>query len=55
MDNENFSADFLAGQKDCRKGIGHKPGQTDAYDRGYSAEYQSQAISDHKTGVRHDR
>ncbi len=31
--------EFLRGGVDCRKGVPHKPGQSEAYDRGYSAQY----------------
>lgn len=53
MSNDTFSVDFIRGQQDCRQGIEHKPGQTDAYNRGYSTYYELQAINDHKTGVKH--
>ncbi|MDB4261393.1 hypothetical protein N9878_00860 [bacterium] len=38
----DFSFDFLLGQTDCREGIKHVAGKSDAYDRGYAAEYQQQ-------------
>ena len=37
-----FSFDFLLGQTDCREGIPHEAGKSEAYDRGYSAEYTHQ-------------
>jgi hypothetical protein len=40
---DQFSEDFLQGQKDCQEGIPHKPDQSEAYDRGYSAQYHLEA------------
>lgn len=36
----SFVDDFFRGQRDCQEGIPHKAGQSEAYDRGYSTEYQ---------------
>lgn len=36
--------DFLDGQRDCNEGVPHKPGMSESYDAGYSAEYQLQEI-----------
>jgi hypothetical protein len=44
----NFSDEFLRGQKDCAKGIPHTP-QSEAYNRGYAAEYEMNAIKDERT------
>ena len=47
MDNELFPHEFMQGQRDCRDGIPHKEGESDAYDRGYTAQYQlEQALSE---------
>ena len=40
----SFSDDFLQGQKDCKDGITHKEGKSDAYDRGYSTQYTLEQI-----------
>lgn len=36
----DFADEFIRGAKDCKAGIPHKTGTTEAYDRGYSAQYQ---------------
>lgn len=38
----NFSKEFMRGQRDCKDGKPHKPGQTEAYDRGYGAQYEAE-------------
>lgn len=35
----NNTDEFLRGQRDCKAGIEHKPGQPEFYDRGYSYQY----------------
>jgi len=40
----SFETDFLAGQVDCRDGVPHKPGMSEAYDRGYSAQYELEQV-----------
>lgn len=42
----SFIDDFLRGQRDCSKGVPHKQGQSEAYNRGYAAEYEMSAIKD---------
>jgi hypothetical protein len=42
MSNELF--DFIDGQSDCRSGVEHKSGRSEAYDRGYAAEYESEQV-----------
>lgn len=37
--------DFMKGQQDCAKGVPHKEG-SEAYNRGYAAEYEFQQIRD---------
>ena len=39
-----FIEDFMRGQRDCQLDVPHKPGQPEAYDRGYAAEYESEQI-----------
>lgn len=46
----SFINEFLKGCNDCKKGISHQSGNTEAYDRGYSAEYERAAIQDEITG-----
>jgi hypothetical protein len=41
--SDEFSDEFLRGQNDCFEGIPHKPDQSEAYDRGYSAQYHLEA------------
>lgn len=36
----DFANDFIRGAKDCKKGVPHKEGMPEAYNRGYSAQYQ---------------
>ena len=36
--------DFLRGQTHCAKGIPHRPGNSEDYDRGYSAQYTLEQI-----------
>ena len=38
------AGDFMRGQRDCQKGVEHKPGQSEDYDRGYRAEYEWQEV-----------
>ncbi len=40
----NFSDDFLQGQRDCEEGIPHQTGKSEAYDRGYAAQYEMEQI-----------
>ena len=40
----SFEDDFLRGQKDCRNGVPHKPMQSEAYDRGYGAQYEKEQL-----------
>lgn len=40
MTQIEFIDDFLKGGMDCMNGIAHEKGQSEAYDRGYSTQYQ---------------
>jgi hypothetical protein len=40
----SFSDDFIQGQKDCKAGKLHREGKSDAYNRGYSAQYTLEQI-----------
>jgi len=42
--NEVFSSDFIQGVKDCERGIPHKEGMTDPYNRGYATQYTKEQI-----------
>ena len=46
---EKFEDEFLRGQRDCREGIPHKTGQSEAYDRGYSSEYSLEQVKTEMT------
>jgi|TARA_Y100000296_G_scaffold33741_1_gene39200 hypothetical protein len=52
----DFSTDFLSGQRDCAAGKPHQAGKSEAYDRGYAAQYQHEqnmtALSESQYGVR---
>ena len=41
----SFETDFLQGQRDCKDGTPHKPNQSDAYDRGYAAQYEAEQMA----------
>ncbi len=36
---------FLSGQRDCKKGVEHKPGMGEDYDRGYRVQYELEQIN----------
>lgn len=38
----DFITDFLKGQSDCSKGVPHKAGNSEAYDRGYATEHDAE-------------
>lgn len=41
----SFEDDFLRGQRDCRDGIPSLPMQSEAYNRGYAAQYEKEQIA----------
>ena len=41
---ELFEDEFLRGQRDCKEGIAHKSDQSEAYDRGYGAQYELEQL-----------
>ena len=45
----NFENDFLRGQRDCKEGKPHKPVQSEAYDRGYGAQYEKEQVQTEMT------
>ena len=45
--NEQWVNDFLLGQMDCQKGVEHKDG-SDANNRGYAAQYESEQVNEWK-------
>lgn len=46
---DRFADDFLKGQKDAAKGIPHQAGKSEAYDKGYAAQYEAEAMKDETT------
>jgi hypothetical protein len=40
-----FVDDFLRGQIDADKGLPHQAGKSEAYDRGYAAQYEAEQIA----------
>lgn len=38
----SFEDDFLKGQQDCQDDKPHKPGMSEAYDRGYATQYEAE-------------
>ena len=36
--------DYLQGMRDCKEGREHKPGMSQDYDEGYSAEYEREEV-----------
>jgi len=38
----NYSTDFLQGQRDCKKGIPHESGKSQAYTRGFATQYTAE-------------
>jgi hypothetical protein len=40
----DFAPDFLRGQSDCKQGLPHDPSQSEAYTRGYSAQYSLEQV-----------
>lgn len=50
MGNQHYNiSDFVRGQKDCKEGEPHKPGQSESYDAGYSSQYELDQINDHRS------
>lgn len=41
--------DCKQGQQDCKQGKPHQAGRSEAYDRGYAAEYELEQINDKRT------
>ena len=49
----SFEDEFLRGQRDCKDGVPHKPNQSESYDRGYAAQYESEQIQSELTKNEH--
>ena len=49
VETGDFVGDFLRGQQDCKQGKPHQAGHSEAYDRGYTAEYELEQINDNRT------
>jgi hypothetical protein len=45
----DFIADFLRGQRDCKKGIPAPVNASEDYMRGYGAQYTAEQIADEQT------
>ena len=43
-DKVESAEDFMRGQLDCKTGVPHQAGQSNDYDRGYSAQYTHEQI-----------
>lgn len=48
------SEEFLKGQQDCKAGNAHKNGQSESYERGYSAQYEIEQLLTHKTSKNYE-
>lgn len=44
-----FVCEFLRGQRDAKNGVVHQAGNTEAYDRGYAAQMESEAVQSEAT------
>lgn len=49
VESVEFCDDFLRGQYDCSKGVPHKADKSDAYNRGYAAEYELEQVTSELT------
>lgn len=47
----DYKQDFNRGARDCQNGVEHKSGDSSAYDRGYSAQYEQEQIA----GANHEK
>lgn len=47
-------ADFKQGAMDCDRGIKHKAGQSEEYDRGYARQYEEDQRATHLTRNRNE-
>lgn len=50
----NFIDDFFAGQRDAEKGIPHKAGKSEAYDRGYETQYAAEQAQSEFSRIKDD-
>lgn len=39
--------EFIKGQEDCKKGVPHKKGGSEAYTRGYATQYELEQVMSH--------
>jgi hypothetical protein len=49
MGSEIKVDDFYLGQRDCERGIPHKSGMSESYDRGYNAQYELEQMKTEAT------
>ena len=49
MIDSDYVSDFFQGQIDCRDGKPHQDGMSEAYDRGYSTQYQLEQINEYNS------
>jgi len=47
-------SDFIRGQEDCKNGVEHKS-ISEAYTRGYAAQYELEAMNDEMTETQGER
>ena len=40
-----YEYDYRRGQRDCKAGVPHKPGQSEFYDRGYGNQYAREQVA----------
>ena len=45
-EEQDFAAEFMRGQIDCKAGKPHKPNQPSAYDRGYRTQYENEQVQE---------
>ena len=46
---DTYEQDYLQGGIDCRKGLPHTPGRSEAYNKGYEHQYELEQQLDHRT------
>ena len=51
----SFEDDFLQGQRDCRDGVPHEQGKSDAYTRGYGTQYERDQLRSEMTNIQNER
>ena len=54
INDPDYVADWFRGALDCKKGEPHKEGKSDAYNRGYAVQYETEQIETHRS-MRNER